>query len=152
MPPAFFDYNTFWSINCVISTFSIPTVLIPSYTWHWATKDSFGRFSTGKSKFTENPLSICAFSWDKILTISKLQITPYNFHHVQAEGTRNHLHGKSFGKVSSSEYNQSDKLNINLISKTWFYYATTILYQTFTLSSFLMAWRLQRVTMLSKLM
>ena len=27
----FFDYKTFWSINCVICAFPIPTVLIPSY-------------------------------------------------------------------------------------------------------------------------
>ena len=67
----FFDYNTFWSINRLICTFPIPTVLITSYNWHQATKDSFGRFSTTKSEFTENPLSTCAFPWDKILTIFK---------------------------------------------------------------------------------
>ena len=69
--PPFFDYNTFWIINRLICTFPIPTVLITSYNWHRATKDSFGRFSTTKSEFTENPLSTRAFPWDKILTIFK---------------------------------------------------------------------------------
>ena len=83
--PPFFDYNTFWSINGLICTFPIPTVLITSYNWHRATKDSFGRFSTTKSEFTENPHGIK--SWQ----FWKLEITPCNFHHVLVESTRNHL-------------------------------------------------------------
>ena len=83
--PPFFDYNTFWIINRLICTFPIPTVLITSYNWHRATKDSFGRFSTTKSEFTENPHGIK--SWQ----FWKLEITPCNFHHVLVESTRNHL-------------------------------------------------------------